>query len=358
MKKDNAYAKNAGRMRLICLMIFVLLCGMTPDATACGATAKTALSVDRHSQAAINAYIQAVYAKHTFAVEYIHEPTITGAYSPGVLSTETLQGAVDMLNVMRYIAGIPDNVKLKDSYNQMCQAGAMLCAANKAISHWPKRPPGVSDRLYRLGKEGCGSANLYLGALDFREAVLGWVSDEYNISGENPGHRRWCLQPSMKYTGFGKVGNYSAMYCFDNWEAETAYHGVAWPAQQMPTAFFHKDMQWSVSFGRKLPASSISVKLTRQGDGRCWNFNARSADGQFLVNNENYGQVGCVIFKPKGVTAYQAGEIYHVQIRNGGSILVDYTVEFFALCDKVTEKTKSDRKAQRMANMGRGGMET
>lgn len=354
MKRNLILGQKAGRIVLICMLILTMFFSVAPEATACGAV-QTGLQVDRHSQEAIAAYLQDIYARHDFAVDYAQRPKTSGSYAPGKLSGKTLQGAVDMLNAMRYIAGIPDNVEIKESYNAMCQAGALVCAVNKEISHQPGKPAGMSNALYRRGYEGCSSSNLFMGVRDFQEAVTGWVSDEHNRSGANPGHRRWCLNPAMQYTGFGMVGKYSAMYCFDNWQAATGYSGVAWPAQQMPTEFFNPNVQWSVSFGRALNASAISVKLTRQKDGKSWNFSRASSDGQFLVSNENFGQKGCVIFKPKGVSGYQAGEIFRVRVKSGSSTLADYTVEFFSLQQSKTGEKTARPKATTIKKLSPAG---
>ena len=211
----------------------------------------------------------------------------------------------------------------------MAQAGAMVNAVNDEMDHRPTKPQDMSEELYKLGYEGCSSSNLFWGVTNFRRAVEGWVSDENNVSGQNPGHRRWCLNPTMTATGFGKAGSYSAMYAFDNHWADTPYTGVAWPAQQMPVNFFNTRTQWSISFGRSLNESSIKVSVTRAGDGKTWNFASTGSDGLFMVDNGGYGQTGCVVFMPSGVDAYRAGDVYHVTVSERESVIADYDVNFF-----------------------------
>ena len=57
----------------------------------------------------------------------------------------------------------------------------------------------------------------------------------------------------MKQTGFGAVwgtnGIYLAMYAFDGCFEDTDYYGVAWPAQNMPLAYFDTEYPWSISMG-------------------------------------------------------------------------------------------------------------
>lgn len=317
--------KRRTKAGLLVSFVFAVVMVLSFTATA---NAATGVNVDTHSPEQIRAYFKSIESR-SFAVTYDIEPVLTAPYSPGALSQETLQGAIDVLNGMRYIAGIPYNVRLNEEYNQMAQAGALVNAVNNVMSHKPTQPDGMDDSLYQLGKDGCGSSNLYWNVSNFKDAVEGWVSDERNRSGFNQGHRRWCLNPSMQYTGFGKAGAYSAMYAFDNLSGSTAYTGVAWPAQQMPLQFFDTDVAWSVSFGRSVSETGTSVTLTRTRDNKVWNFSSTAAEGGFLVENSNYGQPGCVIFLPNNVGTYLAGDVFHVQITENGSIIADYDVNFF-----------------------------
>ena len=325
-------SRNQWRSRIA--ITIITICALFGSGSAMSFAA-TGVNVDCHTQNEIRACFEKIYAENDFKVSYKAAPVIVGpGYEAGRLSDETLKGAIDMLNGMRYIAGVPCDVQLREDYIQMCQAGALVNAANNAMSHRPTKPADMGNELYQLGYKGCSSSNIYWNVYDFEEAVEGWVSDEYNASGSDPGHRRWCLNPAMAYTGFGKVGAYSLMYSFDKGFQNSSYTAVAWPAQQMPTDFFNGQTQWSISFGRQLDASAISVLLTRKSDQKTWSFNNRSADGDFLVSNAGYGQKGCVVFKPKEVKAYKEEDVYHVAVRENGNLIADYDVNFFDLVKK------------------------
>lgn len=149
------------------------------------------------------------------------------------------------------------------------------------------------------------------------------------------GHRRWLLNPSMQKTGFGLVnglyGTHSAVYAFDESGSASEY-GVMWPAQNMPTEYFNAKFPWSISMGNSVDLSKVHVNVKRNSDGKEWNFSQSSSDGAFYVDNGNYGQKGCIIFRPNGVKEYKAGDSYSVNIVTGlGSGDVSYTVNFFDL---------------------------
>ena len=95
------------------LGLFIILAAVITLVLSCTATASaaTGLNVDTHSPEEIRAYFNRIESNSSFAVTYDQQPVLTGPdYAPGSLSQSTLQGAVDMLNGMRYIAGVPYNV--------------------------------------------------------------------------------------------------------------------------------------------------------------------------------------------------------------------------------------------------------
>lgn len=282
------------------------------------------------------------------ALTYAQEPVVSGDYSAGKLSDETLDSAVKMLNCVRYIAGISYNVKVTDSYNSLAQTATLVNYVNNRLSHYPAKPADMDESLYELGVEGASSSNIawtsWKGCSMNWTIVDSWMEDgdDYNI--DRVGHRRWLINPKMKYTGFGAVsgnrGTYSAVYAFDTKNSKAAEYGVAWPAQNMPVEYFGAGFPWSVSMGSTVDISSIKVKLTRESDNKTWNFSSSEADGYFNVNNDGYGQKGCIIFRPDTDEDYEAGDVYNVSITGlGDGKDVSYSVNFFKL-GKISKPTE------------------
>ena len=282
------------------------------------------------------------------ALTYAQEPVVSGDYSAGKLSDETLDSAVKMLNCVRYIAGISYNVKVTDSYNSLAQTATLVNYVNNRLSHYPAKPADMDESLYELGVEGASSSNIawasWKGCSMNWTIVDSWMEDgdDYNI--DRVGHRRWLINPKMKYTGFGAVsgnrGTYSAVYAFDTKNSKAAEYGVAWPAQNMPVEYFGAGFPWSVSMGSTVDISSVKVKLTRESDNKTWNFSSSEADGYFNVNNDGYGQKGCIIFRPDTDEDYEAGDVYNVSITGlGNGKDVSYSVNFFEL-GKISKPTE------------------
>lgn len=260
--------------------------------------------------------------------------SVTSPYSSGSLSDDTLENALEVVNYIRYIAGL-DSVILNDTYNQYAQDACLINALNGSLSHYPEQPDGVSDELYTSAYYGASRSNIGWGYSNiYTNIISGYMSDSDASNISRVGHRRWLLNPSLGEIGFGKVGLFTATYVVDYSNTEATNTGVAWPATSMPLELFANDDPWSFSVGETV-SGSVTVTLTR-GD-EVWNFDESDTDvyGEFFtVDNTYRGQLGCVIFRPYNVT-YNDGDIFQVEIREDGQLLTSYEVEFFDLSDRL-----------------------
>jgi cysteine-rich secretory protein family./fibronectin type III domain len=106
----------------------------------------------------------------------------------------------------------------------------------------------------------------------------------------------------------------------------------------MPVEFFGSSYPWSISMGKDVDKSAVKVTLIRQSDQKKWAFSEKKADGYFNVENSNYGQKGCIIFRPENLS-YQPGDTFEVKI-TGLDQKVSYTVKFFS----INSSAESDEK--------------
>lgn len=279
------------------------------------------------------------------------EPSLSSPYSAGKLSEASLQNALNTINAIRYIAGIDNNVELNETYTQKTQASAFINALNGYISHYPKQPDGVDDELYSLGYNGSYRSNLAVGFETMDKAIIyGFMNDGNKSNISKIGHRRWILNPPMRYTGFGAVytdsiGFYS-MYAVDE-EGASDKRGVSWPAQTMPIEYFGAEYPWSISIGGSVNETTVKVKLTDVMTGQKWEFSSEGSDGDFYIDNSNwYGQSGCIIFRPEGINRYSSGDKFKVEITGLGVVGVEdsvsYEVNFFALTPYTFGDANSD----------------
>ncbi len=305
-----------------------------------GTSAQASVRANTPSKAEIVRHFSAHNILHDYSTVYDIQPSASVPYSLGKVSNSTLNDAVALLNAVRFVAGIDANVTLNEGYNELAQAAALVNAANgRGLSHFPDRPNGMDDNLYTLGYRGAGSSNIAAGYGDFwRDIIRGWMHDGDTGNIDRVGHRRWILNPGMGQTGFGKVyapgssyGNYSAMYAFDSSSANSNYYGVAWPAHNMPVEFFGDDYPWSISMGYAVDGSAVSVRVRDIDTLQEWSLYNGSRDGYFNVDNGGYGQPGCIIFRPNGISCAE-GKKYKVTVF-GLPEDFSYVVNFFSVAN-------------------------
>ena len=341
---------------LILSMMVIVGCSCVPAL----ADSAEGLDVDNHSQQEIIEYINASGVSVCDPVQFEVEPVINT--QRGRLARKSHNGAVAMLNNVRYVAGL-DPVCPNDGYESLAQAAAFVNMSINELTHYPadvtSRPSAMSINDWNDGCTGASKSNLYCGGGDLNYYALWWTSDEDPGNIEHLGHRRWCLNPSMGSTGYGYADGFAAMYALDK-SGTGIQSNVAWPAENMPIEFFGYDIPWSISTGREIDRSSIKVELTRRNDGKVWTFRgtetyATDSSKYFNVNNTRYGQKGCIIFRPDGIKSYKDGDIFDVVIYEDGYESIRYTVNFFSL-DKyeIEEISKTSISDLRVSSLKRG----
>lgn len=339
---------------LVIFVLFVLLFAGLP-ANAASST------VRHHTPADIRAYLKEHNVTEDGSLTYSQQPTVEAPYGLGSLSEETTNSALATLNAIRYIAGLQDNVTISDDYQQLAQGAALVDYVNDKLSHTPVKPADMDQELYDLCYRGAGSTNIAWASWKGRSLnetlIQGWMSDDDASNISVVGHRRWVLNPTMGKTGFGAVdgskGTYSAMYSFDRSNSSGTETGVMWPAQSMPISYFSEEMPWSISMGQNIDAENIKVTLTRVSDNKIWTFSTAKSDGDFYVDNGNYGQVGCIIFRPKqdSIDGYKDGDTYNVKITGLPDGNLSYSVYFFdAYAETQINLEKTEVTIQEKAN--------
>lgn len=316
----------------------------TKEATDDSKQQDTKLQVSYRTTDEILEFLSQENAVKTDKVSYKEISSITAPYKAGTLSSETLDSATAMVRQIRFIAGLPYDMSLNEDYNNLSQSAALVNYVNNKLSHAPSQPNDMSEKLFEQGCEGASNSNLAFDSNQkktLNETLIdSWMADKDSEAISKLENRSRILNPSMEQVGFGAVsgskGIYSAMYAADcSGETESIF-GIAWPAQNMPVEYFGSDYPWSVSTNETLKASDIYVTLTRESDGKEWNFSKDSADGDFYVYNNNSAQKSNIIFRPEAsdITAYEDEDSFQVEISKNKKPYISYTVHFFAVTEE------------------------
>ncbi len=264
----------------------------------------------------------------------------------GKLTEESVTNGLNALNFARYIAGIPSNVTNNKEYEEYTQTGTtILQLRNAGLSHYPGNP-GVSEEFYKKGYTGTSKSNLGQGHANLADAVFnGWMEDSDETNIDRVGHRRWCLDPDMRQTGFGHSGSYTGMYSLDSSnhrDEKSDYTYISWPARTMPVDYFQG--AWSVSLNNKIysvtdgTVNEVEVVLTSEKKGKSYTLDKDCTDKSgkyFNVEAGGYGFGPAIIFEPN--VTFSSGDKVSVKITGlkdqyGNDLApIEYTVTFFSM---------------------------
>ena len=293
----------------------------------------------------------------TLPVQDIYDvaPSCSAPYKAGKVKDSVLQAALDRLNALRRLAGLPA-AKLDNGLCDEAQHGAVIIAATGTLSHYPKQPSDMANDFYKKAYGACSTSNLYSGGT-LLSCVDGWMNDSENRQTGNVGHRRWQLDPTLTRVGFGSAdkngGNSgpAAEKVIDGRSGSAAfdYDFIGWPSSgnfpgDVPSIFGY-DTCWSVSLNPAKYATpdinAVKVTLTRKSDGKKWQFSGdnytASGTGKFYtIEMFGVGEGTCIVFRPDGITYKDSySGIYTVKIdglknKSGKSVNdFEYDVNFF-----------------------------
>ncbi|NWK55327.1 CAP domain-containing protein [Verrucomicrobiaceae bacterium N1E253] len=225
------------------------------------------------------------------------------------------QKATNMLNVYRYLCGVPHKVKMDSKLNGHCEEAAMACLKKGGLSH---------DLGHYTNKCNLSSMG------DVEASVAQYINDAGANNRERRGHRRWCLNPPMDKTGFGSGGSqYSAMWAMDGAGDGSRVKTWSYPgAGYFPKEYMH-GTAWSFYMKGKVPPKDkieISIFKLRKSPEKKISSNAE-VEGRDIGVKYVFAYGNTINFEPKDFEAGDRG-VYWVRI-TGGGLREGYVVEFF-----------------------------
>lgn len=276
-------------------------------------------------------------------------PNTTPSYRLGSLQQPLLTDARNLTNFLRFIASVPSNVRVSNTYNMYAQATAVVNAANQSITHTPAKPYNMSPSLFEQGRSGSATSNLARKIPNVLVAMAyGFMNDGDAQNMSHVGHRLWMLSPFVDEVGFGQALDtngdmYVAMRVTDEQkqkqQRQYREEAVTWPGKvAMPTQFFTATFPWSVSLNPHLYSKQnvehIRVILTNETTKEAWFFSQQQQN--LSVSRHDYGGLSfSIIFRPN-VKQYTAGHTYRVtitglQMHTGQYTTYQYATAFFDL---------------------------
>ena len=285
------------------------------------------LEAEYHTQEQIREYYK-THPIRDMEAEFKVKPSVTEPYALGELTEETKQDALNMLNLFRYITGVPE-VSITEKAQNYAQAAALVSAINRKLSHVAERPEGMSKEMYDMAVFGTFNSNLAAGGDSLCNNIIRYMLETNGDPGF--GHRRQLLEYYFTETGFGLAesvsgGYYSATFVDANIKEDKI---ISYPGQNQPIEYFGPGYAWTVIVPEVVDDSKIHVKLTDTKTGNVWDYVSGSKN--FRIDKDNRST--CLIFSPSPIN-YRVGDKYRVEI-TGISNPISYEVNFFQLGDYV-----------------------
>lgn len=286
------------------------------------------LDAEYHTQDEIREYYKS-HPIRNIEAEFVTEPSVAKPYALGELTEETKQDALNMLNLYRYIAGVP-LVSVTEEAQNYAQGAALVSAINQCLQHHPERPEGMEDEMFSQAFYGAANANLARSSNVLSQTIFVYMLE---IGGDPDfGHRYRLLEYETSEVGFGIAksetsGYYSATYT--NMSMGRKDRIISYPGQNQPLEYFGPGYAWTVSIPESVDESAINVRVANVKTKEEWNFN-KSAHNLRLDTMGS--QCVRAIFAPS--TDYREGDQYKVEV-TGIENPISYEVNMFWADDTV-----------------------
>ncbi|MES2618245.1 MAG: hypothetical protein V4613_10220 [Bacteroidota bacterium] len=174
---------------------------------------------------------------------------------PGKMSDTVVLRLERRINYFRRMAGIPNEIILTNDFNENCEIAALMCEANKSMSHSP------NDAWRCFIPAGFDALKLSILSRDGNPAIA--ITAAMGQNHTTVGNRRWLLYPYAQYMGIGTSINYTSILAVDhtNKADSVKYKNsfIAWPPEgYSPKMTLYK--KWSFSIDRKLTGATVTMK--------------------------------------------------------------------------------------------------
>lgn len=234
---------------------------------------------------------------------------------PGDISAEGRDNTLRMVNLYRFLAGLPE-VSTDATLDAKAQACSLMMHANDALSH---TPPTSWSCYSNDGAEAAGKSNLATapGVM----AVDLYMADPGNET--TMGHRRWILSNGLGPIGLGSTSGFSCMWVLGSFGAGPSFTAFPspgpFPVEAMTAAFASVDSTgWTIQ-SDTLDLTDAVVTVSDAGEALPITVTALLP---------NYGSSAALRFNPQGWSA-EAGHTYRVEI-TGVASPFSYDVEMVA----------------------------
>ena len=276
---------------------------------------------------------------------YLNKPRFKTKFKAGTLVPDYLNSQLAYTNYYRKLFNLTP-VKENFQDNIAAQKTAAVLAAldaNPMINQhnlpYEKRPKIINKTTWQLARNISSKANLNFNTSDQTagEVITDLITDRYNLTGADTGHRAWLLSTRLTRTGagaaYGKNGyRYSVQKVFNPADVfrTPSRETVTYPNSGVfPIELLQGDnIAWSIYLSNKIYTGTPKITITDKDTGRTY-----QAENVRNYSHTGYGNFETIITYYPGSIPLVLGHEYEVKITG----LTSYTFKLFQLQNKSIE---------------------
>ncbi|EEJ71390.1 CAP domain-containing protein [Lactobacillus ultunensis] len=282
-------------------------------------------------------YAQLDKTSYSISNIYAKKPHLSKKFNAGRLSSKYIRTQINYINYYRSLFGLPA-VTTSNTLNNNAQRTAAVMAAinaNPFVNQHglpsEKRPTYISKATWKVAKETSETSNLNFNVShqSAGDVITDLITDHYNLSGSDTGHRAWLLSTRLTTTGIGAAyGSNGYRYSVQKvLNANDMFRAPSQPVITYPSMRLFplelakgKNIVWSVYLSSKTIRSVPAITIKDLDTGIVTN-------GTRVKNysTSGYGNFKTLITYSPGKTQIIPGHEYEVNIQG----IYKYTFKLF-----------------------------
>lgn len=257
---------------------------------------------------------------------YSKKPHLTKKFKQGKVKDNYVQTQLDYLNFYRMLFNLPAVTMTKTDNNNAQKTAAIMASVHAdpmldqhGIKH-NKRPGYISKNAWQLAKSTSSVSNLNF---NYNQQAPGsvitdYITDQYNLTGSDTGHRAWVLSTRLSSTGFGTADSKSGCRYSVNKIAngDDIFRAASQPVVSYPASGVfplelvnNKNIAWSLYLSDQKISGSPKISITDMDTGKIY-----QANDVHNYSKDGYGNFKTIITYYPGKTPLVAKHQYQVAI--------------------------------------------
>jgi len=255
---------------------------------------------------------------------YAQKPHLKKKFKEGILAPAYINDQLAYINYYRSLFGLNPITESKTAEKNTQKTAAVMAAinANPFVNqhglNGDKRPTFINKSLWKLAQDTSETSNLNFNVNNQSagDVVTDLLTDRYNLTGSDTGHRAWLLSSRLSSTGIGAAyGSNGYRYSVqqvlnvNDIFREASQPVVAYPSARIfPVELVQgENVAWSLYLSDKAIKKDPKITITDEDTGK-------SYDATHVENysSSGYGNFKSVLTYSPGATPIVSGHQYQV----------------------------------------------